>query len=106
LLAALVAGHAHGQDVESVKPPAVEVGSEVLVRVTWVENMQELAQRARATGAVVPRNGARAFTVLKRNVQTGQMICEITAVRPRMWDDTNMDALGHELMHCYGYDHR
>jgi hypothetical protein len=105
-LLALVALTAHAQDVERVSPPTIDVGTEFTVRITWVETIQQVAQAARATGAAIPRNGARAFTVLKRNSQTGEYVCEITAVKPRMWDDSSMDAIGHELMHCMAFDHK
>jgi hypothetical protein len=77
---------------------------EVQVRIHWV-SVNELLAAAERVGKK-PSGEALAFSVLRREVESGRYICDIyMPERPRHVGDRATDSLGHELGHCLGYSH-
>jgi hypothetical protein len=77
---------------------------EVQVRIHWV-SIDELLAAARELGKR-PKREALAFSVLRREVESGRYICDVyMPERPRSVGDRATDSLGHELSHCLGYSH-
>ena len=76
----------------------------VAVRIHWV-SVPELLDAAREVGQK-PQTTALAFSVLRKNVETGAYTCDVYLTkRPaRVWDKPTT-SLGHELAHCLGFVH-
>jgi hypothetical protein len=76
----------------------------VTVRMHWVSTAELLAA-ARDVGRR-PQAEALAFSVLRKNIETGTYTCDIYMLkRPdRTWDRPTL-SLGHELAHCLGFVH-
>jgi len=76
----------------------------VSVRIHWVSSV-ELLRAAREVGRS-PETTALAFSVLRKNVETGAYTCDVyMPKRPtRVWDKPTA-SLGHELAHCLGFVH-
>src|SRR5690554_2632883 len=86
---------AHANDrSERIGKPILDV-TEVTVRVTCAVDQTPLIRSARSTGAAIPQRGAGVFSVLKRNTETGKLVCEITALNPQIWDDRETKPVGH-----------
>lgn len=77
----------------------------VTVRIHWVSPVELLAA-ARDLGQK-PQAAALAFSVLRKNVETGGYTCDVyMPSRPiRTWDKPTT-SLGHELAHCLGFVHQ
>lgn len=80
----------------------------VRVEVTWVASQAELEAKRREYGAKwVPRTvintKLEAFSVL--GTRDGELVCLIFAPKPARFDDRDNTSLGHELLHCFGFDH-
>ena len=82
----------------------VEDVQTVTVRIHWVSPVELLAA-ARGVGQK-PQTTALAFSVLRKNVETGAYTCDVYMPnRPvRVWDKPTT-SLGHELAHCLGFVH-
>ncbi|HEX5048110.1 MAG TPA: hypothetical protein VFX89_13410 [Gammaproteobacteria bacterium] len=82
----------------------VEEVPTVTVRIHWVSRVELLAA-ARELGQR-PQTTALAFSVLRKNVDTGSYTCDVyMPSRPiRTWDKPTT-SLGHELAHCLGFTH-
>jgi hypothetical protein len=99
-LASLLAATASAQ---TLGEPIVEV-PEVLVRITWYEHQRDLvAARGRHTNVI--ERSLTGYAVLLRDRKTGQFVCEVHVVRPIRWRGRQMEVVGHEIMHCFGYRH-
>ena len=83
---------------------SVEEVSAVTVRIYWVPRVELLAI-ARDLGQK-PQTTALAFSVLRKNVETGAYTCDVYMPSPpvRTWDKPTL-SLGHELAHCLGFVH-
>ena len=83
----------------------IEEVQTVSVRVHWVSRVELLAI-ARDLGQK-PQAEALAFSVLRKNVETGAYTCDLyMPSRPsRTWDKPTL-SLGHELAHCLGFVHQ
>ena len=80
--------------------------NDLRVVVTRLSNV-ELVSLQRRHGVRVNLRGARhghqGFTIVKRNVKTGALTCEIylpSDKRPRTVDDEATLTIGHEFLHC------
>jgi hypothetical protein len=82
----------------------VEQVPTVTIRIHWVSRVELLAV-ARDVGQK-PQSEALAFSVLRKNVETGTYTCDVyMPSRPiRTWDKPTL-SLGHELAHCLGFVH-
>lgn len=86
--------------------PTLEL-NDLRVVVTHLSTV-ELANLQRTHGVRINardiRKGNRhGFTILKRNLKTGELTCEIylpSDRRPRLVDDEATLTLGHEFLHC------
>jgi hypothetical protein len=85
--------------------PNHPVTAHVAVVVFWVDTPQELRDVAKSVGRRLEPGRVRGFAVLALH-DSGAWVCMIYAYKPRAWTDSDaMATLGHELMHCLGYDH-
>jgi hypothetical protein len=93
------AGHTDPGTWKSVA--AVET---VTVRIHWVST-GELRAAARKVGQR-PQTAPKAFSVLRKNPETGVYSCEIyMPKKPERLKDEATASLGHELSHCLGFAH-
>jgi hypothetical protein len=80
----------------------------VRIQVTWVDSRAELEAKRREYGTPRPAAGVvretlEAFSVLGR--RNGELVCLIFAPKPARFDDRVNTSLGHELLHCFGFNH-
>lgn len=80
----------------------------VRVEVTWVASQAELEAKRREYGAksvsrTVIETKLEAFSVL--GTRDGELVCLIFAPKPARFDDRRNTSLGHELLHCFGFNH-
>lgn len=84
---------------------AHEVTDHVAVIIKWVGSQQELREIAAQVGKELERGRVHGFSVLAQHEQ-GPWICMVYAFKPVNWNDTDrLATLGHELLHCRGYEH-
>jgi hypothetical protein len=105
VVAVLVSGLAHGCANAEALREARDV-PRVLIEVRWVANTRELYDAAsKVEGACNGAGLCRGFSQSSQ-LANGTWICLITMARPADWDDRPaLVALGHETMHCLGYEH-
>lgn len=83
--------------------PVVDVAPAVVVVPHWAVSTRDLRDQLTALG-VRPEPGQNGFAVLKRQGET--WVCHVWALKPTTWNgDDRAAVLGHEMMHCFGYDH-
>ncbi len=108
LAQALVAGSVLGEEL--IKPTLDF--SDMRVVVTYVST-GDLANLQDGHGFGLDRREIRqnyrhGFSILKKNRETGALVCEIylpNELRPREVDDAATLTLGHELLHCMRGDY-
>lgn len=77
----------------------------VLIQIAWVANNKELYSKAAEVGACQGTGICKGFSQ-RAKTESGVWICLITMVKPADWDNNSQLAvLGHETLHCFGYEH-
>lgn len=72
----------------------------VTVEVYWMQSEEAIADVRASYEGDFMLDRAAGFSVLKRNLETGELTCAIYVLKPRMVNDRRTTALGHELLHC------
>ena len=77
----------------------------VTLRVHWYETAAALHGAARERN-ISPRD-LHGFSILSRNVATGEYFCDVFVVRMRgaAVDEEGTVTFGHEALHCFGFSH-
>lgn len=87
--------------------PAATIGvlDRVTFRVHWYESTAALREAA-TERSVTPRN-LNGFSILSRNVETGEYVCDVFVVEMSgsFVDKERTVTFGHEALHCLGFSH-
>lgn len=111
LLAILTASTAFAGPLGMVAPdqwqPHTKVGilDRVTLRVHWHDNLELLRETAKGHNVGVV--DLRGFSILRRNTESGEWICDVFVVRMRgaLVDNDRTVTFGHEVLHCFGFRH-
>ena len=78
----------------------------VTLRVHWYDTKAELRSAANERN-IAPRS-LHGFSVLSRNRETGEYVCDVFVVRLQgsLVDNDSTVSFGHEALHCLGFAHR
>jgi len=87
--------------------PNVGVLEGVTLRIHWFESNAELREAAKNSGQPINEVGLKGFSILKRNTQTGEYVCEVYVVKMNLADvdGDRTTSFGHEVLHCLGLRH-
>ena len=97
------------QQSDRWKPhPSVGVLNRVIVRIHWHETSAELREAARNSGQNIIARGIHGFSILRRNTQTGDYVCDLFVLKMAgAWvDNDRTKTFGHEVLHCIGLSHK
>ena len=87
--------------------PHAKVGvlDHVTLRVHWHESVERLRETAIAHD--VSAVDLRGFSILRRNTETGEWVCDVFVVKMRgaLVDNDRTVTFGHEILHCFGFRH-
>lgn len=87
--------------------PHADVGilEHVTLRMHWYDSLEQL--REAAVGHDVADEGLHGFSILSRNTQSGEWVCDVFVVRMRgaLVDNDRTMTFGHEVLHCVGLRH-
>jgi hypothetical protein len=87
--------------------PHAKVGvlDNVTLRMHWHDDLDAL--RAAATGHNFNGVDLHGFSILRRNKETGEWVCDVFVVKMRgaLVDNDRTVTLGHEILHCVGFSH-
>ena len=87
--------------------PHADVGvlEHVTLRMHWYDSLELL--REAATGRDVEPGGLHGFSILSRNTQSGEWVCDVFVVKMRgaLVDNDRTMTFGHEVLHCFGLRH-
>jgi hypothetical protein len=87
--------------------PHVAVGllDRVTLRIHWYESSAAL--REAAIGRDIAARDLHGFSILSRNTQTGDYVCDVFVVRMggAFVDNDRTVTFGHEVLHCVGLSH-
>lgn len=111
LLALLAASTAFAGSRGLVKPdewqPHTTVGilDRVTLKVHWHDGIEQLRQTAKSHD--VSLVDLRGFSILRRNTESGEWVCDVFVVRMRgaLVDNDRTMTFGHEVLHCFGHGH-
>ena len=69
--------------------------------------MEELREAAKNSGQEINETGLHGFSILKRNKETGEYICDLYVVdmTRAFVDGDRTTTFGHEVLHCFGLQH-
>jgi hypothetical protein len=87
--------------------PQATVGilDRVTLRIHWHDNVDLLRATAKQHNlSVVDLHG---FSILRRNTESGEWVCDVFVVRMRgaLVDNDRTVTFGHEVLHCFGFSH-
>jgi hypothetical protein len=87
--------------------PSVGVLEGVTLRIHWFDTTAELREAAQNSGQAIKEIGLNGFSILKRNTQTGQYVCDLYVVKMvgAQVDGDHTTTFGHEVLHCFGLRH-
>jgi hypothetical protein len=103
-LCVVLCGAANAEATDAVTWKSVAAVETVAVRIHWVSS-GELRAAAREVGKR-PQTAPKAFSVLRKNAETGVYSCDIyVPKKPERLKDEATATLGHELAHCLGFSH-
>ncbi len=77
----------------------------VVLRIHWFANVAALREAAKNSG--VKDTEPKGFSILKRNTQTGEYVCDVYVVKMTgtAVDGDDTTTFGHEVLHCLGLRH-
>jgi hypothetical protein len=87
--------------------PTVGVLEGVTLRIHWFDTTAELREAAKSDGRDLKQLGLHAFSVLKRNTETGAYVCDLYVMKMSgaQVDGDRTTTFGHEVLHCLGLQH-
>ncbi len=87
--------------------PAVGLLTNVAVRMHWFDSSEELRAASERSGQAINEVGLHGFSILRRNTQTGDYVCDIYVVKMTgaYVDGDRTTTFGHEVLHCFGLKH-
>jgi hypothetical protein len=87
--------------------PSVGLLEDVTLRIHWFDSTEELREAAREDGRVLRQMGLHGFSVLKRNTETGEYVCDLYVMKMtgEEVDGGRTTTFGHEVLHCFGLGH-
>jgi hypothetical protein len=87
--------------------PAIGVLDSVTIRFHWYESSAELRDAAENGGREINARGLHGFSVLRRNTETGEYVCDVFVLKMRgaFVDGDRTMTFGHEILHCVGLGH-
>jgi hypothetical protein len=87
--------------------PSVGLLDNVALRIHWFRNSAELREAAKNSGQDIKDADLKGFSLLKRNTQTGEYVCDVYAVKMAggLVDRDRTTTFGHEILHCLGLHH-
>ena len=107
ILAWLVfADPAHAESSDRWQPyKGVGVLEGVALRIHWFDSTAALREAATSNG--VNDTDLKGFSILKRNSQTGEYVCDVYFVKMTgsQVDGDRTTTFGHEVLHCFGLRH-
>lgn len=79
----------------------------VTLRIHWFESTAELREASKNSGQAIKEIGLNGFSILKRNTQTGEYVCDLYVVKMTgaFIDGDRTTTFGHEVLHCFGLAH-
>jgi hypothetical protein len=87
--------------------PHADVGvlEHVTLRMHWYDSLEML--REAATGHDLSPVDLHGFSILRRNTETGEWVCDVYVVKMRgaLVDNDRTVTFGHEVLHCFGLRH-
>jgi hypothetical protein len=87
--------------------PHADVGllDRVTLNVHWHDSVDAL--RAAAVGRGLGAVDLHGFSILRRNTETGEWVCDVFVVKMRgaLVDNDRTVTFGHEVLHCFGFRH-
>jgi hypothetical protein len=109
--AILVASPAFASRLGMVAPeqwqPHAKVGilDDVTLRIHWHDSIKLL--REAAVEHDVSAVDLHGFSILRRNTETGEWVCDLFVVRMHgaLVDNDRTVTFGHEVLHCFGFRH-
>lgn len=87
--------------------PDVGLLEGMTLRIHWFDSSAELREAAENSGHEVKEIGLLGYSLLKRNKQTGEYVCDIYVVKMTgaQVDGDRTTTFGHEVLHCFGLMH-
>lgn len=87
--------------------PKIGVLNSVVLRIHWFGSTAELREAAKNSGQSIKDTDLKGFSLLKRNTQTGEYVCDVYAVKMAggLVDRDRTTTFGHEILHCLGLHH-
>lgn len=87
--------------------PSVGLLDTLTLRIHWFASTKELREAAKDSGHPIDEIGLHGFSVLKRNAQTGEYVCDMYVVKMTgaLVDNDRTMTFGHEVLHCFGLKH-
>jgi hypothetical protein len=106
LLALIGTADADGPDRWRVYP-SVGLIEKVTLRIHWFESSAELREAAKNGVQGINGIGVHGFSTLRRNVETGEYVCDVYVVKMTGADvdGDRTTTFGHEILHCFGLRH-
>jgi hypothetical protein len=99
---------AHAESVDRWQPyPGVGLLDGVVLRIHWFDSAAALYEASENSGQKINEIGLKGFSILKRNTQTGEYVCDVYVVRMTgaSVDGDRTKTFGHEVLHCFGLRH-
>lgn len=76
----------------------------VLVVPHWESTPRAIREAVEALGAELENGKHNGYAVLTKKGDV--WVCHVWVVTPQSWSNSErLEALGHEMMHCFGFDH-
>jgi hypothetical protein len=87
--------------------PSVGLLESVTLRIHWFESTDELREASKSSGQAINEVGLNGFSILKRNKETGEFVCDLYVVKMSgaQVDGDHTTTFGHEVLHCFGLRH-
>lgn len=87
--------------------PDVGLLTNVAVRMHWFASAEQLRAASAQSGQAISEVGLHGFSILRRNSQTGDYVCDIYVVKMTgaHVDGDRTTTFGHEILHCFGLKH-
>ena len=85
--------------------PSVGLLEGLTLRIHWFDSTEELREAAKNSGQ--NEIGLHGFSILKRNTQTGEYVCDLYVLdmTRAFVDGDRTTTFGHEVLHCFGLQH-
>jgi len=109
ILASLgLGGPANAETPDRWRPnPNVGLLEGMTLRIHWLDSSAELREAAESSGQEIKEIGLLGYSILRRNKQTGEYVCDVYVVKMTgaQVDGDRTTTFGHEVLHCFGLQH-